>query len=66
MSVQPPILVAVGHATADVLQQQGLQQQGYTIQIPTTHNNEGMLAMPCIAMLQAGQRVLICRGVGGR
>lgn len=66
MSVQPPILVAVGHATADVLQQQGLQQQGYAIQIPTTHNNEGMLAMPCIAMLQAGQRVLICRGVGGR
>lgn len=59
-----PTLVAVGRATATVLER--LEQYRITVQIPKTSNNEGMLAMPCIAELQAGQQVLICRGVGGR
>lgn len=56
-----PTVIAVGQTTAAVLQHQGMN-----IQIPKVSSNEGMLAMPCIAKLKAGQKALICRGVGGR
>lgn len=54
-------IVAVGTATAQVLRQHGLP-----VILPTTANNEGMLALPVIGRLAADERVLIWRGVGGR
>ncbi len=57
----PSHLIAVGAATAAVL-----QQAGYQVLQPIIANNEGMLAMPEIQSLQAGDKLLIWRGLGGR
>ncbi|MFC0819964.1 uroporphyrinogen-III synthase [Moraxella marmotae] len=57
---QSPI-IAVGAATAKVLTARGL-----SVILPQTANNEGMLALPQIDALTAGDRLLIWRGVGGR
>lgn len=54
-------IIAVGDATADVLTQAGL-----TATTPAIANNEGMLAMPVVRSLQAKDKVLIWRGIGGR
>lgn len=54
-------IIAVGQATAAVL-----QQGGWQVQTPESETNEGMLVMDAIAGLQAGQRLLVWRGVGGR
>lgn len=61
----PSHLIAVGEATASVLQDPKLPFN-YPILQPTIANNEGMLAMPEIEHLQAGDKLLIWRGLGGR
>lgn len=62
----PSHLIAVGTATAKVLQQAQLPVASYEVLQPTIANNEGMLAMPEIEQLQAGDKLLIWRGLGGR
>ncbi|MGM8898093.1 MULTISPECIES: uroporphyrinogen-III synthase [unclassified Psychrobacter] len=63
---QPPShLIAVGEATASVLQDSKLPFS-YQVLQPMVANNEGMLAMPEIKRLQAGNKLLIWRGLGGR
>ena len=65
--LQPPSpLIAVGSATAAVLSQSDIDTASYQILQPTVANNEGMLAMPEIEDLQAGDKLLIWRGLGGR
>lgn len=59
--VQPSRIIAVGEATAAVLSEQGLE-----VEQPLDANNEGMLQMPLIASLKAGDRLLMWRGLGGR
>lgn len=54
-------IVAVGTATAQVFDELGL-----SVILPATANNEGMLALPIVKNLTAGDRVLIWRGVSGR
>lgn len=54
-------IIAVGVATAKVM-----QDQGFSVMLPKSANNEGMLMLPQIATRLAGDRVLIWRGVGGR
>ncbi|WP_350657547.1 uroporphyrinogen-III synthase [Psychrobacter sp. S1-30-MNA-CIBAN-0213] len=61
----PSHLIAVGEATASVLQDPQLPFN-YPVLQPTIANNEGMLAMPEIEHLQAGDKLLIWRGLGGR
>lgn len=61
----PSHLIAVGAATAAVLQDPNLQLD-CQIRQPIVANNEGMLAMPEIEQLQAGDKLLIWRGLGGR
>ncbi|HEX5278102.1 MAG TPA: uroporphyrinogen-III synthase [Fluviicoccus sp.] len=53
--------VAVGAATARVLEMQGLSPLS-----PSLETSEGVLALPPIAVLQPGDRVLVLRGEGGR
>ncbi len=63
-TLEPPSpLIAVGEATAAVLNN---TKTGYQVRQPKTANNEGMLAMPEIERLQAGDKLLIWRGLGGR
>ncbi len=62
----PSELIAVGTATAEVLQQAHLAINSYQVRQPTIANNEGMLAMPEIDSLRAGDRLLVWRGLGGR
>lgn len=57
----PSALIAVGEATAAVL-----QEANYQVLQPTIANNEGMLAMAEIKSLQAGDKLLVWRGLGGR
>ena len=57
----PSAIVAVGDATAAVLQAANIP-----VLQPLIANNEGMLAMPEIARLQAGDSLLVWRGLGGR
>ncbi|MBF2718954.1 uroporphyrinogen-III synthase [Psychrobacter sp. NG254] len=68
--LQPPSpLIAVGTATAVVLSQSDISDidmASYQILQPTVANNEGMLAMPEIEDLHAGDKLLIWRGLGGR
>ena len=64
--VAPSQLIAVGEATAQVLRQAQLSTASYQVLQPTIANNEGMLAMPEIEQLQAGDKLLIWRGLGGR
>ncbi|ERL55713.1 uroporphyrinogen-III synthase [Psychrobacter aquaticus] len=62
----PSALVAVGDATAAALNNVKLDTARYQVRQPKTANNEGMLAMPEIEDLQAGDKLLIWRGLGGR
>ncbi|WP_238052557.1 uroporphyrinogen-III synthase [Psychrobacter sp. Ps2] len=62
----PSPLVAVGEATAAEFSQVRIDTTDYQILQPETANNEGMLAMPEIDSLQAGDKLLIWRGLGGR
>jgi uroporphyrinogen-III synthase len=62
----PSHLIAVGDATALVLKNAVLSGKNYQVLQPTIANNEGMLAMPEIATLKAGDKVMIWRGRGGR
>ncbi|MGM8871228.1 uroporphyrinogen-III synthase [Psychrobacter sp. 2Y5] len=57
----PSSIIAVGDATADVL-----QAATKPVLQPLIANNEGMLAMAEIARLQAGDKLLVWRGLGGR
>ncbi|WP_025652551.1 MULTISPECIES: uroporphyrinogen-III synthase [unclassified Psychrobacter] len=62
----PSHLIAVGDATAAVLNNAQLPGASYQVRQPSIANNEGMLAMPEIESLQAGDKLLIWRGLGGR
>ncbi|PLT23111.1 uroporphyrinogen-III synthase [Psychrobacter sp. MES7-P7E] len=62
----PSPLVAVGEATAAEFSQVRIDTTDYQILQPETANNEGMLAMTEIDSLQAGDKLLIWRGLGGR
>lgn len=62
----PSELIAVGMGTAEVLQQAHLAINSYQVRQPTIANNEGMLAMPEIDGLRAGDKLLVWRGLGGR
>jgi len=62
----PSPLIAVGEATAAEFSQVRIDTINYQIRQPETANNEGMLAMPEIDSLQAGDKLLIWRGLGGR
>ena len=62
----PSHLIAVGEATAAVLNEVKLPSASYQVLQPTIANNEGMLAMPEIESLQAGDKLLVWRGLGGR
>lgn len=61
----PSHIIAVGEATASVLEDSKLRPK-YDVLKPTIANNEGMLAMPEIERLQAGDKLLVWRGLGGR
>ena len=61
----PSYIIAVGQATAAVLAGECLPIC-YDVLQPTLANNEGMLAMPEINLLQAGDKLLVWRGLGGR
>lgn len=65
LSLSSP-LIAVGEATAAEFSQVNIDTTDYQILQPGTANNEGMLAMPEIDSLQAGDKLLIWRGLGGR
>ena len=62
----PSHLIAVGEATAAVLNNARLDAASYQVLQPLIANNEGMLAMPEIDSLQAGDKLLVWRGLGGR
>lgn len=62
----PSPLIAVGDATAAVLNSAKLDTANYQVRQPKIANNEGMLAMPEIESLQARDKLLIWRGLGGR
>ena len=62
----PSHLIAVGEATAAVLNDAKLAASSYQVLQPLIANNEGMLAMPEIESLQAGDKLLVWRGLGGR
>ena len=61
----PSHIIAVGQATAAVLADERLRINCEVLQ-PTIANNEGMLAMPEIDSLKAGDKLLVWRGLGGR
>lgn len=67
-SAKPPShLIAVGEATAAVLNNVQLPAANkYQVLQPAIANNEGMLVMPEIESLQAGDKLLVWRGLGGR
>ena len=62
----PSYLIAVGEATASVLNNAKIETSNYQVLQPLIANNEGMLAMPEIEHLQAGDKLLVWRGLGGR
>ena len=62
----PSYLIAVGEATASVLNNAKIEASNYQVLQPHIANNEGMLAMPEIEHLQAGDKLLVWRGLGGR
>ena len=64
--VAPSHLIAVGEATAAVLNEAKLSNASYQVLQPAIANNEGMLAMPEIDSLQAEDKLLVWRGLGGR
>ena len=65
IDIAPSPLIAVGSATAAVFYGE-LPSIADKILQPIVANNEGMLAMPEIDGLQAGDKLLIWRGLGGR
>lgn len=65
-SAAPSQIIAVGQATATALTQANIDATNYQVRQPEVANNEGMLAMPEIDSLQAGDKLLIWRGLGGR
>lgn len=62
----PSHLIAVGEATAAVLNDAKLEAASYQVLQPVVANNEGMLAMPEIENLKSGDKMLVWRGLGGR
>lgn len=62
----PSHLIAVGDATAAVLNAAKTAQTTYQVLQPLIANNEGMLAMAEIDSLQENDKLLIWRGLGGR
>lgn len=54
-------VIAVGHATADIL-----RAEGWQVQCPEEYSNEGMIKMPALNSLGAGNHILVWRGRGGR
>ncbi|MDN3452536.1 MULTISPECIES: uroporphyrinogen-III synthase [unclassified Psychrobacter] len=62
----PSHIIAVGEATAAVLNNTFAHELEHQVRQPEIANNEGMLAMPDIKKLQAGDKLLIWRGLGGR
>ena len=54
-------VIAVGHATAEVL-----RAEGWPVQCPDEYSNEGMIKMPSLNKLGMGNQVLVWRGRGGR
>lgn len=62
----PSHLIAVGDATAAVLNNAKIDAASYQVLQPGVANNEGMLAMPEVESLQAGDKLLVWRGLGGR
>lgn len=54
-------VIAVGHATADIL-----RAQGWQVQCPEEYSNEGMIKMSALNSLGAGDHILVWRGRGGR
>lgn len=62
----PSHLIAVGEATAAILNEAKLPFASYQVLQPAIANNEGMLAMPEIESLQRGDKLLVWRGLGGR
>lgn len=62
----PSYLIAVGEATAAVLNEAKVEADSYQVRQPKVANNEGMLAMPEIEHLKAGDKLLVWRGLGGR
>ena len=62
----PSHLIAVGEATAAVLNEAKLPTASYQVLQPAIANNEAMLSMPEIDSLQAGDKLLVWRGLGGR
>ena len=62
----PSHIIVVGEATASVLNNTPAVELKYQVRQPEIANNEGMLAMPEIESLQAGDKLLVWRGLGGR
>ena len=62
----PSHIIAVGEATAAVLNNTLAHELEHQVRQPEVANNEGMLAMPEIESLQAGDKLLVWRGLGGR
>jgi len=58
-------IIAVGQRTLTVLKQDA-RLNASKLTMPEVSSNEGLIAMPELAGLQAGARVLIWRGHGGR
>lgn len=54
-------VIAVGHATAEVL-----RAAGWQVQCPDEYSNEGMIKMPSLNTLSTGHHILVWRGRGGR
>ncbi|AWT49964.1 uroporphyrinogen-III synthase [Psychrobacter sp. YP14] len=54
-------VIAVGHATAEVL-----RVAGWQVHCPVEYSNEGMMLMPQLNRLGVGNRILVWRGRGGR
>lgn len=54
-------VIAVGHATAKVL-----REQGWQVQCPDEYSNEGMIKMSALNSLGKGDHILVWRGRGGR
>ncbi|SJM37115.1 Uroporphyrinogen-III synthase [Psychrobacter pasteurii] len=54
-------VIAVGHATANIL-----REEGWQVQCPEEYSNEGMIKMSSLNSLRSGDHILVWRGRGGR
>ena len=60
-------IIAVGNATAaTLLKDTRVKSNNHRVLQPIIASNEGMLAMPEIEQLKAGDKLLVWRGLGGR